>query len=198
MNMCDLQFERFLSEGWTIQASSKVKQTAEAISIPGFDTHGWYPTSVPTTVLAALVDNGVYEDPYFGMNLKKIPEEPYKKPWWYRTEFALSQTEAGKIVLLELDGINYRADIWLNGHQIATSNQVRGAFRRFQYDVSRFVGEGKNVLALEVIPPEPGDFSTGFVDWNPPPPDRNMGLFRSVRLRFCDRVSIEKPFVQTK
>ena len=54
-----------------------------------------------------------------------------------------------------------------------------------------------NVLAVEVLPPKPGDFSTGFVDWNPPPPDRNMGIFRSVRLRLCDGVSIENPFVQT-
>jgi len=198
MNMCNSQTEKSLSEGWTIQSSLKVKQTGEEISSLKYVTHNWYPATVPSTVLAALVENGVYDDPYFGMNLKMIPEEPYKQPWWYRSEFQLSQIEAEKTILLEFDGINYSAKIWLNGHRIATSSQVKGAFRRFQYDVSSFICPGKNVLALEVAPPKPGDFSTGFVDWNPPPPDRNMGLFRSVRLRLCERVSIENPFVQTK
>lgn len=198
MSTHDSKFERLLSGGWTIQSSTKIKQTGDAISLKDFDIDGWYPTSVPSTVLAALVENGVYKDPYFGMNLKKIPEEPFEPPWWYRTEFQLSLSDATKTVLLELDGINYSANIWLNGNQIATSSQVKGAFRRFQYDISQFVCPGKNVLALEVAPPKPGVFSTGFVDWNPPPPDRNMGLFRSVRLRFCESVSIENPFVQTQ
>jgi exo-1,4-beta-D-glucosaminidase len=198
MNSFYSHFERLLSNGWMIQPSVDVKKTGDEISTSGFETPGWFPTSVPSTVLATMVANGFYKDPYFGMNLKKIPEEPYKQPWWYRTEFRLSQTEVAKTVLLEFDGINYSANIWLNGYQIATSGQVRGAFRRFQFDISRFICEGGNVLALEVDPPEPGDFSTGFVDWNPPPPDHNMGLFRSVRLRFCNHISIENPFVQTK
>ena len=198
MNKNDFQYERSLTAGWMIQSSSEVSRVPGRISRPGFDTCRWYPANVPSTVLAALVENGVYENPYFGMNLSEIPVEPYEKPWWYRTEFQLSQKEAGETVLLEFDGINYSADIWLNGKQIAPARLVRGAFRRFQFDISKFISEGANALALEVIPPKPGDFSTGFVDWNPPPPDRNMGIFRSVRLRFCRNVSIERPFVQTK
>jgi exo-1,4-beta-D-glucosaminidase len=198
MNKRDVQYDRLFSDGWMIQASSKVRKTPELISRPGFDTHRWYPTSVPSTVLAALVENGVYKNPYFGMNLSKIPTEQFEKPWWYRTEFQLSPMEASATMLLEFDGINYSADIWLNGNRIAASNEVKGAFRRFQLDISEFVSEGANALTLEVFPPKPGDFSTGFVDWNPPPPDRNMGIFRTVRLRCCRDVSIERPFIQTK
>ena len=181
-----------------IHSSEEVKQAGDVISTSSFNPHGWFPASVPSTVLATLMANGVYKEPYFGMNLKKIPEKPFKQPWWYRTEFQLSQSDAAKTVLLEFDGINYCANIWLNGHQIATSSEVKGTYRRFQFDVSRFVCEGENVLALEVDPPKPGDFSIGFVDWNPPPPDRNMGLYRSVRLRLCNHISIENPFVQTQ
>ena len=180
-----------------IQVSSEVKQTPDQVFSQDLDTDGWYPTSVPSTVLAALAANGVYKNPYFGMNLKEISTEPFEEPWWYRTEFQLSDSDAGKTVLLEFDGINYSANIWLNGKQIATSTDVRGAFRRFQFDVSEFVREGDNVLAVAVLSPKPGDFSTGFVDWNPPPPDRNMGIFRSVRLRLCGGVSVENPFVKT-
>jgi exo-1,4-beta-D-glucosaminidase len=198
MKPYESQYDRLLSAGWMIQSSSEVSQTPELISRPSFDTRRWYPTSVPATVLAALVGNSVYKNPYFGMNLKEIPGELFENPWWYRTEFQLSPKEASGTVLLEFDGINYSAEIWLNGNRIAAANEVRGAFRRFQFDISRFVSEGANALALEVIPPKPGDFSTGFVDWNPPPPDRNMGIFRTVRLRFCRGVSIDRSFVQTR
>jgi exo-1,4-beta-D-glucosaminidase len=198
MSARDSQYDRLLSGEWLIRASAEVKQTPDQISRPDLDTHGWYPTSVPSTVLAALVENGVYENPYFGMNLKDISSEPFEKPWWYRTEFHISERDAGKTVLLEFDGVNYGANVWLNGNRIATSSQVKGAFRRFQYDISSHIHRGRNVLAVEVIPPEQGNFSTGFVDWNPPPPDRNMGMFRSVKLRFCENVSIESPFVRTE
>jgi exo-1,4-beta-D-glucosaminidase len=156
------------------------------------------PASTPSTVLAALAAAGRVEDPYFGTNLREIATGPFQQPWWYRTAFELSKDEAAKTVLLEFDGVNYAGDVWVNGEQIATADAVRGAFRRFQFDVSERITPGKNILAVEVAPPQPGDFSTGFVDWNPPPPDRNMGLFRPVRLRFCDGVSIEHPFVQTR
>lgn len=198
MNKCASQYDKLLSVGWMIQASSQVKQAGDEISKLDFDTRGWYSASVPSTVLAVLVENGVYENPYFGMNLKKISSEPYKKPWWYRTEFQLSKKDAEKTVLLEFDGINYSANIWLNGNRIAASTEVKGAFRRFKYNVSKFITKGNNVLALEVIAPKPGDFTIGFVDWNLPPPDRNMGIFRSVRLRLCKGVSIENPFIQTE
>ena len=198
MNKNDSQYDRLLSDGWMIQSSSKVSRMPELISRPGFDTCRWYSAGIPSTVLAALVENGVYKNPYFGMNLSEIPNEPFEKPWWYRTEFQLSPQEASGMVLLEFDGINYSANIWLNGNRIAASSEIKGAFRRFQFDISKFISKGANALALEVSPPKPGDFSTGFVDWNPPPPDRNMGIFRTVRLRCCRDVSIEQPFVQTR
>ena len=131
MNTYDSRYDRLLSDGWMIQASSEVKQTPGQVSGRRFDVQGSYSTSLPSTVLAALVDNGVYENPYFGTNLKDIPTDPFAEPWWYRTEFQLSDSDAEKTVLLEFDGINYSANIWLNGKQIATSTDVRGAFRRF-------------------------------------------------------------------
>jgi exo-1,4-beta-D-glucosaminidase len=197
MQRQNTQYQRLLGEGWRIRASAEVGLGGEEVSRAGFDINGWLLATVPSTVLAALVANGRYEDPYFGMNLKKIPHEPFRSPWWYRTEFLLSEAEAHQAVLLEFDGINYAAGIWLNGRQIAAAGEAKGAFRRFQYDVSEAIVEGVNALAVEVVPPRPGDFTIGFVDWNPPAPDRDMGLFRPVRLRFCDGVSIENPFVQT-
>jgi exo-1,4-beta-D-glucosaminidase len=192
------EYRRELAEGWRIRAAGEVDVPGDNISLPGFDTQDWVAAAVPCTVLAALVAAGKYKDPYFGMNLRQIPREPFEQPWWYWTEFRLSEVQAGKTVLLECDGVNYAANIWLNGRQMAKAEEMKGAFRRFQYDVSRVVESGRNVLAVEVVPPKPGDFTIGFVDWNPPAPDRDMGIFRPVRLRFCDGASIENPFVQTR
>jgi exo-1,4-beta-D-glucosaminidase len=121
----------------------------------------------------------------------------FESPWWYRTEFSLSEAEVRETVLLEFCGINYAANVWLNGHPVMTAKEAKGAFRRFQYDISRMVIRGDNVLAVEVIPPQAGDFTLGFVDWNPPAPDGSMGLIRPVRLRFCENITIENPFVRT-
>jgi len=189
--------QRSLRHGWLIQASTEVDARPEQVSRSGFDTSRWTAASVPSTVLATLVEQDRYPDPYGGMNLAAIPRAPFLSSWWYRTEFTLTPDEAAKTVLLEFDGINYTAGIWLNGRQIGTPDQARGAFRRFQYDVSHAVVPGANVLAVEVMPPGPGDFTIGFVDWNPPPPDCNLGLFRPVRLRFCEGIALENPFVRT-
>jgi len=193
------QFKRDLTDGWLLASSEALGVSGQDISAVGFAPDDpWLAGSVPSTVLGTLIERGQYKDPYFGMNLAAIPTESFERPWWYRNVFTLCEEEAAKTVLLEFDGINYAATIWLNGRQIATSDEVRGAFRRFQFDVSKWVHAGDNVLAVEVVPPKPGDFSTGFVDWNCPPPDRNTGLFRPVRLRFCHGFSIENPVVQTQ
>ena len=75
---------QLLKTGWHLQSSTQIDAPGEKISAIGFDTTGWYPTSVPTTVLSALVKNGVYRDPYFGKNLETISYEPFRSAWWYR------------------------------------------------------------------------------------------------------------------
>ncbi len=190
--------KKLLSKNWKIQTEAEITETGKEISQVGFNTDGWHKAQVPATVLGTLVENRIVKDPFFGDNLKKINSDQFTNPWWYRTEFELSEDEADYRAVLDFDGINYRADIWLNGQQIVGEETVFGAFQRFSFDISKIVWKGKNVLAVKVIPPKPGDFSTGFVDWNPAPPDRNMGIFRPVTLRFNKGVAIENPFVQTK
>src|SRR5262245_14457654 len=132
----------------------------------------WYPTTVPSTVLAALVANKVYADPYFGMNLRSIPgttypigrnfsalpmpdDSPFRHSWRYRTDFLMPPGSAASHVALHFDGINYRANIWLNGQQIAKSDRTAGTYRRFEFDITRLVKQsGPNALEVEVFPPE--------------------------------------------
>lgn len=185
-----------LGGGWSIQAASKAGPAA-GLSIAGFKPSGWVRAKVPCTIMGALVDAGVYRDPYMGKNLETISAAPFQEPWWYRTEFRVSAGQKRLHTRLLLDGVNYRADVWLNGRQIAGKDAVYGAFRTFDLDITAQLKEGANALAVQVHPPEKGDFFMGFVDWNPEPPDRNMGLFREVKLRRSGAVSLENVYVRS-
>ncbi|MHB8095062.1 MAG: glycoside hydrolase family 2 protein [Candidatus Aminicenantales bacterium] len=184
---------------WFIQSSARVRTGGEQISLPDLGLERWYPAVVPSTILGTLVQNNAYQDILSGENLKTVPAADFEVPWWYRTEFPVTADPAKTAFRLEFDGINYRADIWLNGKKIAEASRTFGPFRRISIDVTEAVLRGaKNVLAVEVFPPRPGEPSIGFADWNPAPPDRSLGLWREVRLRSSGDVSIEAPFVQTK
>jgi exo-1,4-beta-D-glucosaminidase len=205
-----------LENGWLIQSSAKVTEKGDTISTTRFQPHDWYPSSVPSTVLSALVDAKVYPDPYFGMNLRAIPgttydigqnfsnrptppDSPFGVSWWYRTEFTLPSSVKGKTLRLNFDAINYRANIWLNGHQVASSDQAVGMYRMFEYDITDAASPGAvNTLAVEVFPPTPTDLSITFVDWNPMPPDKDMGLVRDVYIRTSGPVAVRNTQVVTK
>ena len=62
-----------LGENWFIQPSADVPADGAAISVVGFSTREWYPATLPSTVLSALVEDKVYPDPYIGMNLRSDP-----------------------------------------------------------------------------------------------------------------------------
>ncbi len=191
-------FRICLSENWKIQSSKIATAKGADISTDLTITKNWIPAIVPSTVLGTLVKNGIYKDPFFGENLKEITTEQFEIPWWYVTEFHLSTREAKTSALLSFDGINHKANIWLNGCLIADSNLIDGAYRITSFDISKNTIEGNNILAIEVTPPVPGDFSIGYVDWNPSPPDGNMGVFRPVTLHLNAGVGIKNPFIQTK
>lgn len=204
-----------LNTGWMLQTSARVRGDGESISTAGFSTAGWIAAQVPTTVVAAQVQQGLLPDPFYGMNLRRFPgvdypigtnfseramapNSPYAASWWYRTEFDLPQDYAGKAVWLNFKGINYKANVYLNGKRIADADHVIGAWRSYEFDVSPTVRPGKNVLALQVWAQTETDLGITFVDWNPSPPDKNMGLFREVSLATSGPVALRYPAVSSK
>jgi len=205
-----------LKDGWALQAACKVEQSGAVISTSRFHPAGWYAASVPTTVVAALVKNKVYPDPDFGMNLRSIPgttypvganfanlpmqqDSPFMGPWWFRKQVVLPAEYKGKTIWLDFGGINYRANIWFNGKQIAKMDDVAGAWRAYEFDVTSTARPGTaNVLAVEVFSPLENDLAITFVDWNPMPPDKDMGLFRDVDIRTSGPVTLRYPTVISK
>jgi exo-1,4-beta-D-glucosaminidase len=191
-----------------------VKSSGDRISSAAFRTTGWIDAIVPGTVLGSQVAAGVFPDPFFGMNLRKIPgtdyplgkifgylpmseQSPYHCSWWYRMEFPSPGT-AGSTTWLHFDGINYRANIWLNGEQIAGSDEVAGAFRSYDFDISKsLAGSQKSVLAVEVFAQTEHDLGIDFLDWNPAPADKSLGLWRGVSLAASGPVTIRNPAVFT-
>ncbi len=208
--------EMALRKGWAIQSSEKVAARPEQVSRAGFDAAGWHKTSVPKTVFATLIENGVYPDPYVGENLRSLPgvnyaigsqfanqeisaDSPYAKPWWYRTEFDLPASYAGKTVRIEFRGINYRAEIWINGKKVAGEDRIAGAFRRYELNVTRYVRAGaRNALAVKVSAPAAEELGITWVDWNPTPPDKDMGLWQEVVVSASGPVAVRHPFVETR
>ena len=159
----------FLHSDWALQSSCQVNATGEQISTPGFNTSGWHPATVPSTVVAALVADKTYSDPYYGKNLRDIPgteypigknfsllpmpqDSPFRCSWWYRTEFKLPENFAARKVWLHFSGINNRANIWLNGHKIADAKDVAGAYRTYEYEISAQLKLGQsNVTSRRIL-----------------------------------------------
>lgn len=202
-----------LTDGWNLQSSGKIAETGDVISTSAYQPKAWYSVTVPTTVVAALVKHNVYPDPTFGMNLRQFPgvtypvganfsnfsmeqDSPFAVAWWYRKAFVLSAGYRGKTIWLEFKGINYRANIWVNGKQIANLQQVAGAWRTYEFDITGVAHAGaENVVAVQVWAPEKDDLAITFVDWNPAPPDKNMGLWREVNVRTSGPVALRYPAV---
>jgi exo-1,4-beta-D-glucosaminidase len=186
-----------LTQNWLIQRSDSLKLSGSVISGETVDTGIWYKAVVPSTVMGTLVANGLYPNLFMADSLLKVDPAPFAHSWWYRTRFVLPASNKGRQVSLHLDGVSYSANIWLNGKQIASADSIYGTFRTFALDISKQVRDSVNILAIEVFPQKPGDFGLGFVDWNPPAPDKNMGLWRDVYLHISGDVSIEHAWVRT-
>ena len=207
-NVWSAESKLALKEGWLVQSSSQIQGGGEILSTGMYAPQGWYQATVPTTVLNVLVQSKVYPDPYFGMNMRSIPgtsypigevfanlpmpaDSPFRVAWWYRREFQLPVEYQGKTTWLHFDGINFRANIWLNGQRIADSTQVVGPFRSYEYNISRQARPGAaNVVAVEVFPPLPKDLGITWVDVNPTPPDKDMGLWQEVYITTSGPVAL--------
>lgn len=205
----------YLHKDWELQSSCEIKAKGEELSKAGYDAAGWHKLNVPSTVVGALVTDKTYPDPDYGMNLKNFPGmdystrglfanqdmpkgSPFACSWWYRTEFTAPDGK-GKTEWLNFRGINYRANIWLNGQRIADANDVAGTYRTYEFDVTKTLEPGKkNALAVEVFAPRKNDLGITWVDWNPTPPDKNMGLWKPVYLAESGPVALRHPFVTSK
>lgn len=209
-----------IASNWQIQDVIKVKQPGEKIASIGFKPENWYVATVPGTVLTSLVNNKVYQEPLYGENNRpdRIPESLNRTSYWYRTEFTVPHSYTNKKIWLNFDGINYKAEIWVNGKNLG---KIRGAFTRGIFDISTVVKPGvKAALAVLISPqPNPGishehTISNGMGlnggltaidgptflcsigwDWIPAIRDRNAGIWQKVFLSATGSVIVKDPLI---
>ena len=105
---------------WQIRSSAEAQQGGAEISSTNFSTKGWYPVSGRVTVMAGLMENGKYKNVFHDDNLRTVARHHFVTPWWYRTQFTLEKGASGRHILVRTNGIIGGADLWLNGHQIAS------------------------------------------------------------------------------
>ena len=122
------------------------------VSTAAFHPQSWYAATVPGTVLTTLVNNGVYPEPLYGENMRAIPESLNKTSYWYRATFAVPAAYKGRHIWLRFGGVNYSAQIWVNGKQ---AGEMRGAFIRGDFDISELVKAGTRATVAVLVAPQP-------------------------------------------
>lgn len=127
-----------IGSGWQLQDVAKVTQAGAEIAAAGFKPEGWYAATVPGTVLTSLVTDHVYPEPLYGENNRPeiIPESLARTSYWYRTTVTVPKAYKGHHVWLNFEGINYSAEVWVNGTKVGTT---KGAFIRGIFDVTALV-----------------------------------------------------------
>ena len=207
-----------LSTGWTMQDQAKAPQTGDAVSQTNFAAADWYKATVPGTVLTTLVNNGVYPEPLYGENNRTIPDTLCRTNYWYRNQFTVPADYAGRHIWLNFDGINYKANVWVNGQK---AGEIHGAFTRGIFDITLLVAPGQPAaLAVEILPPPhpgipleqtvingtgpnggilsedgPTFLCTIGWDWIMGIRDRDMGIWQRVFLSCTGPLVIKDPLV---
>ena len=201
---------------WRLQRASEVHAVGEQIASLNFDDSGWITATVPATVLSSYMNIGAISNPNYADHLFMISESFFNSNFWYRRSFHVPQSMLGRHVFLNFDGINWKADIYLNGKKV---DRMEGAFVRGRIDVSKLLVAGENVLAVEIVKNQhPGavkeknemntDFNGGILgydnptfhatigwDWISTIRGRDIGIWNDVYLSAEGGVSLADPVV---
>lgn len=184
---------------WQVQSSASAQDGGAKISQPSYKATDWYVAPPRSTVMATLLANGAFggADLFFSNNLATtVDPQLFQVPWWYRTTFSVP-SRTGRTSLRSF-GIIPGADVWVNGHHLATRTQTDGAYVTNDLDITAVVHAGQNAVAFSIPPTNPNqDLTLGWVDWNQTPPDNNMGIWRDVEVVRTADVSIASPSVTT-
>ncbi|GFF83890.1 exo-beta-D-glucosaminidase [Aspergillus lentulus] len=187
---------------WRLQSSLAVSNVS-AWSLPGNDDSSWYQIGARATVMAGLLENGVFNDTtlFYSNNMEtKIGNTAmFEAPWLYRHELSIkNKIRKGEHYLLHTHGITSKADIYINGVLVAPSSVQQGSYGGHTYDITKYLRVDSNALLIQAYPTNYlRDFAQGFVDWNPYPADNGTGLWRDVMITKTGPVSISSPRVVT-
>ncbi len=209
-----------LPDNWKAKRATDLTVDGSILSGSDYKPDGWIDAVVPGTILTTLLRNQLIPDPFFGMNNNLIPDvyetgRNYYTYWFYN-EFETPALKDGDEVWLNFRGINYFAEIFINGKRV-NPNTHQGMYLREKYLITQYLNKGKlNKLAVWVAPPDPvgnaaagqgGDgtigrsvtmqFTAGW-DWICPIRDRNTGIWDKVNIEVTGSVDLRNPFVEIR
>ena len=191
--------------GWQVQSSALAPQPGDQISEPGFPAGTWLAVEPDDagavgTEIDALLQNGACPNVFFSEAMKDCfgyieaigPDTvaEFAVPWWFRTEFE-PNLQPGEHQQLMVNGVVGQADLWVDGHELATHATLQGDYTRYTFDLTGRLRPGRNSLALEVYPNDPASmFTLDDVDWNQIPPDNNTGIQFPLQLHTSGALAI--------
>ncbi len=212
--------KQLLNHNWIARQAGYVLQDGAQLTSRLQDFSAWIPAVVPGTVLTTLLENKQIPSPYYGLNNQQIPDiynvgkDFYT--YWFVNQFETPALDGSTRLWLNFRGINYRAEIFLNGKRVSTTTH-EGMFIRRSYDITEAVRPGqRNTLAVLVLPPDfPGEDNGGQGgdgqiarnvtmhctpgwDWIQAVRDRNTGIWDEVSLTTSGTIRLQHPQVITQ
>jgi beta-mannosidase len=137
-----------LNEAWRFQ--SAVELQANQDDLGQNIRSDWYPTRLPNTVLNALLEQKLIEDPFFGKNEARL-QWLEKKDWIFEKNFDVSpQTLSASHINLILRGVDTYADVYLNDALVLKTDNL---FRTWQVDIKNYLRPKNNILRLYFTSP---------------------------------------------
>lgn len=192
----------YIESGWELARVPDVSDNGATVSQNSYSTGSvWIDAVVPGTVLTSYHEAGLIEDPNVDDNILDLDEAYYNVDYWYRSTFTAPSDLEGKRVWLNFDGINWKANIYLNGTYLGDLN---GAFIRGKYDVTDYLNVGgKNSLAVYLywcngdVADMPSFLCTKSWDFMPAIPGRDVGVYKDVYFTTSDDVTLQDAYVET-
>ncbi|MFI2743673.1 discoidin domain-containing protein [Zhouia sp. PK063] len=188
---------------WQVTPQDSIGRDSLNIFQANYNTGKWVKAVVPGTVFTSYVEAGIEKDPNFGDNIYKIDKKKYDRNFWYRTSIAIPKKYTSGKIWLNFEGINRKADIFLNGKKLG---HLDGFMNRGKFDITKIASKDEpNVLAILVYCPKlpipnyasPTYISSASWDWMPYVPGLLTGITDDVYLSNSGNVTIQDPWIRT-
>ena len=153
-----------------------------------------------TTVTAMGILNGDSNEIFFDTNLKNVNKTQFDCPWFFRTKFKINNILKYEIILLHINGINYKGDLYIDSKKVNKEILI-GTFIKFEFNIKEFldINKEEHYLIFKLIRPHNNwknktkdeiDLAISFVDWSPEAPDSNLGVWQPCEIELIEKKDI--------
>ena len=175
--------------------------------------------TVPATALTSYINVGAVPEPFVSDNMRQISESYFRSDFIYTTTFDCPEAFSGRRVYLNLDGVNWKASVKVNG---TAAGRIEGAFKRGCFDITSLITPSGNTLEVtveknehfgpvKVKNTETTDLNGGILgadnptfhatigwDWITSTPGREVGIWNDVYLTSSEGVRVSDPVVLSR